>query len=52
MSLMRRLVEESLQGGAFGMSTGLMYAPGMFTKPEEIVELAKGGDADLSKFIL
>ena len=41
MGLMKRLVEESLQGGAFGLSTGLMYAPGMFTKPEEIVELAK-----------
>jgi len=41
MGLMKRLVEESLQDGAFGLSTGLMYAPGMFTKPDEIVELAK-----------
>lgn len=39
--LMKRLVEESLQDGAFGMSTGLMYAPGMFTTTDEIVELAK-----------
>ena len=41
MSLMKRLVEESLQDGAFGLTTGLMYAPGMYARPDEIVELAK-----------
>jgi N-acyl-D-amino-acid deacylase len=38
---MKMLVEEEMKQGAFGMSTGLIYPPGMFTSTEEIIELAK-----------
>jgi N-acyl-D-amino-acid deacylase len=40
MRQMKKLVDEALAGGAFGMSTGLIYAPGTFSSPEEITELA------------
>ncbi len=40
-SLMKRQLEESLEAGALGLSTGLVYAPGMFAPREEIVELAR-----------
>jgi len=38
---MRRLIEESLEGGAFGLSTGLEYAPGANAATEELIELTK-----------
>ncbi len=38
---MRALVEQAMQDGAVGLSTGLIYLPGTFTKTEEIIELAK-----------
>lgn len=38
---MRERVEEGMEQGAFGLSTGLVYAPGAFAETEEIVELAK-----------
>ncbi len=38
---MKRLVKESMQAGAFGLSTGLMYPPGSASTTEEIVELCK-----------
>ena len=38
---MKRLLRESLEEGAFGMSTGLIYPPGSYAKTEEIIELAK-----------
>ena len=34
-------LEESLEQGAFGLSTGLEYAPGIYSSTEEIVELAR-----------
>jgi N-acyl-D-amino-acid deacylase len=37
---MRRRLREALEEGAFGLSSGLLYAPGIFAPPEEIVELA------------
>ncbi|RPI22564.1 MAG: N-acyl-D-amino acid deacylase, partial [Chloroflexota bacterium] len=39
METLRRLVCESLQGGAFGFSAGLAYAPGVFAKNEELLAL-------------
>jgi N-acyl-D-amino-acid deacylase len=36
-----RAVEEGLDQGAIGLSTGLEYAPGLFTPTEEIVEMAR-----------
>jgi N-acyl-D-amino-acid deacylase len=35
-----RALEQAMDEGAFGLSTGLEYAPGMFTPTDEIVELA------------
>ena len=38
---MARHVEESLDAGCFGLSTGLVYPPGCFAPREEIADLAK-----------
>lgn len=38
---MKALVRQAMEDGAFGMSTGLYYAPGSFAKTEEVIELAK-----------
>ena len=38
---MRALVERGMREGAFGMSTGLYYAPGSYSTTEEVIELAK-----------
>lgn len=38
---MRALVREGMKLGAVGLSTGLMYDPGMFSNTFEVVELAK-----------
>jgi len=41
LQAMRDLVEQSMQQGALGFSTGLLYVPGNYAETEEIVELAK-----------
>ena len=41
LAQMRRLVEESLDAGALGFSTGLWYTPGVFSATEEVVALAE-----------
>jgi N-acyl-D-aspartate/D-glutamate deacylase len=38
---MKRLVDESMQQGALGLSTGLVYVPANYAKTEEVIELAK-----------
>lgn len=38
---MKALVRQAMDEGAFGMSTGLYYAPGSFAKTEEVIELSK-----------
>ena len=38
---MKALVDQAMKDGAVGLSTGLIYLPGTFSKPDEIVELAK-----------
>ncbi len=40
MRQMKKLVIQTLEDGAFGMSTGLIYVPGTYSTTEEIVELA------------
>jgi N-acyl-D-amino-acid deacylase len=37
---MRGLVEQSLEQGACGFSTGLIYTPGRYSTTEEVIELA------------
>ncbi len=38
---MNALVRESMEQGAFGMSSGLIYPPGCYAKTQELVELCK-----------
>ena len=38
---MRAFVDQAMKDGAVGLSTGLIYLPGTFSKTDEIVELAK-----------
>ncbi len=38
---MRRLVQEAMEAGAFGVSTGLIYPPGCYASTEEVIELCK-----------
>jgi N-acyl-D-amino-acid deacylase len=41
MKEMKQLLVEAMESGAFGMSTGLIYDPGIFADTEEIVELCR-----------
>ena len=38
---MRALVREGMEAGAFGLSSGLYYHPGIFAEIEEVIEMAK-----------
>jgi dihydroorotase/N-acyl-D-amino-acid deacylase len=38
---MRAEVRKAMDSGAFGLSSGLLYAPGSFAPAEEVIELAK-----------
>jgi len=38
---MKTLVAEAMKNGAVGLSTGLVYSPGMITSTQEVVELCK-----------
>ena len=39
--MMKALIEQAMKDGAVGLSTGLIYQPGVFAQTDEIVELAK-----------
>ncbi len=41
LAKMKRLLDQAMRDGAFGMSTGLIYSPGSFAKTEEIIQLCK-----------
>jgi N-acyl-D-amino-acid deacylase len=41
LEAMRGHVAEAMEAGAYGLSTGLIYPPGIFAETPEIVELAK-----------
>lgn len=38
---MREQVDQAMRDGAFGLSSGLVYTPGLFAATEEVIELAK-----------
>ncbi len=38
---MKRLAAEAMEAGAFGMSTGLVYPPGLYCDTEELIELSR-----------
>ena len=40
LAAMGRLLDDALENGAFGMSSGLVYPPAVYSGTEEIVELA------------
>lgn len=41
LARMKRLVERAMAGGALGLSTGLVYAPGRFAEVAEVVALSE-----------
>jgi N-acyl-D-amino-acid deacylase len=41
LAQMKKMVEQAMQEGAVGISTGLKYIPGAYTKIDEVIELAK-----------
>ena len=41
LARMKALVDQAMKDGAVGLSTGLIYQPGVFAKTEEIIEVAK-----------
>ncbi|MFD8362119.1 N-acyl-D-amino-acid deacylase family protein [Streptomyces hygroscopicus] len=41
MRTLCRELERALEGGAFGMSTGLIYPPAVFSESDELVQLAR-----------
>lgn len=41
LEYMKAYVAEAMEAGAFGMSTGLIYAPQVYAETEELIELAK-----------
>jgi N-acyl-D-amino-acid deacylase len=41
MEKMKTLVAESMEDGAFGLSSGLVYLPGCFAETSELIELCK-----------
>lgn len=41
LAAMGRALDHALEGGAFGLSSGLIYRPGMFSDTEELVALAR-----------
>ena len=41
LDAMRAAVQEAMEAGAYGLSSGLIYAPGRFATTEEVIELAK-----------
>lgn len=38
---MKQMVAQAMEEGALGLSTGLFYIPGNFTKTEEVIELSR-----------
>ena len=41
LAAMRRLVEQGMQAGAFGLSSGLIYIPGVYARTPELISLAR-----------
>jgi N-acyl-D-amino-acid deacylase len=41
LAAMRRMAAEAMEAGAVGLSTGLIYAPGMYAATDEVVAIAQ-----------
>ena len=48
---MRSLVRADMEAGALGLATGLEYDPGIYSDPQEVVELAKVASAFGGRYI-
>jgi N-acyl-D-amino-acid deacylase len=51
MQSMKGLLREALEAGALGLSTGLIYPPGIYAETAELIELARYGKAVSPGFI-
>ncbi len=51
LNAMAAHLEESLRAGAIGLSTGLIYPPGAYSRTEELVRLAQAGRRVYDNFI-
>ena len=38
---MKDLVREAMENGCIGLSSGLIYTPGVYSQTEELIELCK-----------
>lgn len=41
LTAMQAIIKDGMEAGALGLSTGLFYAPGSFSKTDEVIALAK-----------
>jgi len=41
LATMKKMVVQAIEDGAFGMSTGLIYPPGCYSKTDELIEMSK-----------
>ena len=48
---MRRLLEKDMRAGAVGLSSGLEYDPGIYSAPEEVIDLAKTAASFSGRYI-
>lgn len=48
---MRALVRDEMEGGALGIGSSLIYAPGFYAKTDELVELARASAPYQGKYI-
>lgn len=48
---MKRLLEKEMRAGAIGLSSGLEYDPGIYSAPEEVIELARVAAAHGGRYI-
>jgi N-acyl-D-amino-acid deacylase len=51
MDRMRALVRQEMEGGALGIGSSLIYAPGTYARTEELVELCKAAAPYRGKYI-
>jgi len=48
---MKRLLDKEMRAGAIGLSSGLEYDPGIYSAPEEVIELARVAAAHGGRYI-
>ena len=48
---MKVMLQQDMDAGAIGISTGLEYDPGIFSHPDEVIELAKVAAASNGRYI-